>query len=542
MRKRWLLAVAAAGVPLAGAAFLPTSASADATRAASSSPGFACSSVQLKAPAGTSVESVSAVSVPAGAYQVPGQPPLGGFPVPDVPARCDVTVTLTHPGDNDHAKVKVWLPQSGWNGRFQAVGGAAYAAGDYADLANAVKQGYAAATTDAGVGGGLDTSWALKGGKLDTGLLKNFADRSQHEMALVGKQVVAGVYGRAASYAYWNGCSTGGRQGYMEAQRHPTDFDGVLANAPGVNWNQFEVATLWPQVVMNEEGAYPTPCEFDAFNKAAVKACDALDGAKDGLISDPARCAYDPRELIGAKLVCDGRDVTITAADARVVRRIWDGPRTRSGERLWYGLPIGADFRYLAASTTDPATGTVHGAPFFVPSTWVSTFVKKQPSFDTATLTYDGFTRVLQQARAEFDDVIGTRDADLTAFRDAGGKLLTWHGGNDQLIPTAGTVDYRERVDRRMGGTARVDGFYRLFLAPGADHCGLKGGNSDDLAALTAWVERGVAPDTLPATLTTATGQTVKRDLCRYPLVSRYTGKGDTASAESFRCITPARH
>ncbi|MER5642401.1 DUF6351 family protein [Kitasatospora sp. NPDC002227] len=524
--KRRFLAVAACA-PLA-AVCLPAGAS-----AAAPAP-YACASVTPTAPPGTVVESVRVADVPAGAFQVPGAPPLGGFPVPDVPAHCEVTVTLTHPGADDHAKVNVWLPQAGWNGRFQAVGGVAYAAGDSgAGLAGAVKQGYAAATTDAGVGGALETGWALDpAGRVNTALLDNFAARSAHELALVGKEVVAEAYGRAAAYSYWNGCSTGGRQGYLEAQRYPADFNGINAAAPAINWNQFEVATLWPQVVMNEAHTYPTACEFDAFNQAALKACDRLDGLADGLVSDPGRCEFDPRRLIGTRIECEGRQLTVTAADAEVVRRIWDGPRGADGRRLWYGLPVGADFRYLAASKPDGRGGTT-GAPFFVPAAWVATFVEKQPAFDTAHLSTAQFEEIFRRARAEYDPVIGTRDPDLTAFRDAGGKLLTWHGDADQLIPTAGTVDYRRRVERELGGAKKVDEFYRLFLAPGASHCGLNGGGVDDLAALTAWVEQGRAPAVLHATLTTATGRAVARDLCRYPMVSRYPGRGD-----AFRCVS----
>ncbi|GAA1989958.1 DUF6351 family protein [Catenulispora subtropica] len=542
--KRRLLTVVAA-VPVAAAAYLPVSASADTYNALNGSAaskatgtGFTCSSFTVPAPEGTAVESVTAVDVPAGSYLVPGPPPLGGYSVPDVPAHCEVTVTLTHPGADDHAKVSVWLPSAGWNGRFQAVGGAAYQAGDLGAVAAQVKQGYAVATTDAGVSNGLDVSWALQAdGTLNKALLENFSSRSAHEMALVAKQVIADVYGKPADYSYWNGCSTGGRQGYMEAQRYPTDFDGINADAPGINWNQFEVATLWPQVVMNETKTYPTTCEFDAFNTAAVKACDKLDGITDGLIGNPDRCDFDPRRLIGTKVVCDGKEITITAADAEVVRKIWDGPRDTHGKRLWYGLPVGATFDYLAASTTG-ADGNPVGSPFFVPSVWVSTFVKKQPAFNTADLTYAQFDQIFQQARAEFDQTIGTRDADLSAFRDAGGKLITWHGDSDQLIPTAGTVDYRERVEARMGGSKKVDDFYRVFLAPGVDHCGLTNGRSDDMAALTAWVEQGKAPAVLHATLPTTTGKTVTRDVCHYPMVSRYTGHGDPADPASFRCVT----
>ncbi|MEU1618648.1 tannase/feruloyl esterase family alpha/beta hydrolase [Streptomyces sp. NPDC005722] len=535
------LTVLAACVPLAAAVFLPT---------ASAEPGHGpgsvastCATPSVKAPSGSEVESVTAVRKEGGT--VHGSGILGGT-VTGVPAYCEVTVTLTHPGGNDHAKVRTWLPVSEWNGRFQALGGSAYAAGDNgAGMAAAVKNGYAVTTTDAGVGDVLDVNWALGGdGKVNRALLENFASRSQHEAAVVGKQVVDGVYGRRAAYAYFNGCSTGGRQGYMEAQRHPDDYDGILAKAPAVHWDEFEVATLWPQVVMNNEQTYPTACEFKAFTDAAVAACDARDGVADGLVEEPARCDFDPRRLIGTKVVCAGKELTVTAADAAVVRKIWDGPRTPSGTKLWPGVPVGADLSALAGVTGPDANGDVKGDPFPVPASWVTSWVKKQPSFDVSTITYSEFTRLFRQSEAEYDGIIGTDDPDLSAFRDSGGKLLSWHGQADQFIPAQGTVAYREDVERTMHGAKRVDEFYRLFLAPATVHCGLDSGDgtTDDLGALRTWVEHGKAPRTLPASLVNSAGQEVDRDLCGYPEVSRYDGHGDPHDASSFRCVAPSRH
>ncbi|MFF7674081.1 tannase/feruloyl esterase family alpha/beta hydrolase [Actinacidiphila glaucinigra] len=538
--KKRLLAVIAAGVPLVAAAYLPT-ASAQTPTPASARP-YACASMPVRAPAGTEVEAVTAVRDAGGTIKGTGV--LRGE-VTGVPAFCKVTVTLTHPGEDDHATVTTWLPEKGWNGRFQALGGSAYLAGDNGvGMGTAVKNGYAATTTDAGVGDALDVSWALNGeGEINTTPLKNFASRSQHEAAVVGKEVVDAVYGKRAAYSYFTGCSTGGRQGYMEAQRHPDDYDGILADAPAVNWDEFEVATLWPQVVMNNEKTFPSGCELDAFTDAAVKACDSLDGVKDGLVNEPERCDFDPRGLIGTKVACNGDELTITAADAAVVRRIWDGPRTASGKKLWYGVPVGADLKGLAAVTTDP-DGTVKGDPFPVPAAWVRLWVKKDPSFELSKITYRQFTQLFERSRAEYDHVIGTDDPDLSGFRASGGKLLTWHGQADQFIPAQGTVAYHEQVERKMGGAKRVDDFYRLFLAPGTDHCGLNGtdGSADGLAALTAWVEHGKAPKTLPATLVDASGKSVTRDLCGYPEVSRYKGHGDPDLASSFRCVLPPRH
>ncbi|MET7305040.1 tannase/feruloyl esterase family alpha/beta hydrolase [Embleya sp. NPDC005575] len=534
-----LLTLLAAGVPLAAAVYLPGGASAAAEISTDSAPSN-CSTVSVKAPAGTRVESVTSVRNEGGTINNTGI--LVGS-VADVPAFCDVTVTLTHPGDGDHAKVRTWLPVTGWNGRFQALGGSAYGAGDGGvGMGTAVKNGYAATTTDAGVGDVLDTSWALNDkGRVDTALLQNFASRSQHEAAVVGKEVVDAVYGKRAAYSYFTGCSTGGRQGYMEAQRYPDDYDGILAGAPAVNWDEFEVATLWPQVVMNNEKTHPSTCELDTFTDAAVKACDPGDGVKDGLVEDPDRCNFDPRTLIGTKVVCNGQEMTITAADAAVVRKIWDGPRTPSGKKLWAGVPIGADLKGLANTNAPDADGNVTGAPFPVPALWVRLWLKQDPSFDLSTITYSQFTELFKQSQAQYDKVIGTDDPDLSAYRNSGGKLLTWHGLADQFIPAQGTVQYREQVERKMGGAKRVDDFYRLFLAPGTAHCGLNG-STDGLAALTAWVEHGKAPRTLPATLTNASGQTVTRDLCTYPQVSGYRGHGDPAVASSFRCVSPSRH
>ncbi|MFD0730244.1 tannase/feruloyl esterase family alpha/beta hydrolase [Planotetraspora mira] len=531
--KRLIMLMAAAIVPLS-AALAPTAADA-AIHHNGDAATTVCSTIPVSAPSGAKVESVRAAAHAGGTVTFPDAPPLPTpAPITDVPAWCDITVTLTHPGANDHVNVKISLPQDPhrWTGRFQATGGSAYLAGDFgAPLVTAVKAGYVAAATDAGVGQSpVDVSgWALTAdGKVDTPLLKNFASRSLHDMAVVGKDVALKFYGSPVRYAYWNGCSTGGRQGFAEAQDHPNDFQGILADAPATNWDRFAVATLWPQVVFNEEKTYPTQCELEAFNTAAVKACDTLDGVKDGIIDDPRSCHWDAHRLIGAKVLCDGKEITISAADADVVDKIWAGPVSPGGEKLWYGPNKGASFSYLAQV----------GVPFFVADSWVKYFVEKDPQFDTTTLTYGRFAQIFRQSQRDFNDVIGTDDPDLSAFRKAGGKLLSWHGQADALVPTQGSVDYRERVDRLMGGDKKVDDFYRLFLFPGVTHCGGGPGAqpTDALGALVKWVEKGQAPATLAAATTGADGRPVTRDVCRYPQVARYTGHGDPATASSYRC------
>ncbi|MFG2040652.1 tannase/feruloyl esterase family alpha/beta hydrolase [Dactylosporangium sp. NPDC048998] len=449
----------------------------------------------------------------------------GGHLVTGVPAFCDVTVVLTHPGAGDRVRVRLWLPRTRWNGRFQAVGGGGFSAGgSERTLIPAIRGGYAAASTDAGdrTASSGRPDWALDpDGTVNEGLLTNFAYRSVHEMSIVGKQVTAGFYGRPAAYSYWNGCSTGGRQGLMEAQRYPSDFDGIVAAAPAINWDRLTVAQFWPQVVMHDAGVYPTACAFDAFNRAAISACDAEDGVTDGIIGRPERCAFDPGTLVGRTIVCHGRRVRIGQADADIVRKIWDGPRSTSGRQLWYGLLRGTPFTPLAATTKSPF-GPRHGAPFPVADNWIKYFLEQRPGFDTSTIGHVGFERLFQRSRARYHAVMGTDDPDLSAFRAAGGKLITWQGLADRVVFPQGTIDYRRRVEAFMGGADATDRFYRVFLAPGVGHCG--GGPGpvpiDPLAALVDWVEHGHAPDRLPAATTGAMGRnTTTTDLCRYPQV-----------------------
>ncbi|GAB1218257.1 hypothetical protein ATERTT37_007510 [Aspergillus terreus] len=484
-------------------------------------------------------------------------PTCASLPTPDVPGAqvlstasrkllvsnvtiCEVNVTLTHHSEEDNVLIQVWLPQTGWNGRFQATGGGGYATGQNRTyLEPAVALGYAAAQTD---GGHVENtrspaSWALNDqGQVDSTLLLNFASRSLHDMAVVGKAVTRSFYGKAPRYSYWNGCSTGGRQGYMEAQRYPEDFDGILANAPAINWPRFIPAEQWGQFVMNQEETFPTLCIFEVFGNASIAACDELDGVMDGIISDPDACTFDPYSLVGTVVTCDGVQSTITQKMARVVQKIHQGPRTTDGKFLWYGLNYGTP--YSGLDSTAVVDGTSVGVPFEISDTWIRYFIKRNPQYDTSKMSYAEYEAIFYKSIAMYESIIGTDDPDLSAFRDRGGKLLTWHGLADELIFPNGTIHYRERVEEVMGGSSTVDDFYRLFIAPGVEHCG--GGVGpvpvDPLGALVAWVEDGQAPRTILAQSMRDDGTTVSRNLCPYPLVSKYNGHGDPDQAESYTC------
>ena len=295
-RPRVSAAVMSVAAALAVVLTTPTSGVAVASRSASGAPAGprSCASLGMLSLPNTTIN--SAADAPAGTLP----PPIPGVGLPSVPivATCRVHATVTTPGANDQIGVDVWIPVDGWNGRFQGVGGSAFLGGHPYFMAGAVDSGYSAAVTDAGnhSGNPFDGSFVLDSmGHLNRTLIEDFAYRGVHDLAVVGKAVTAAYFGSGAAYSYWNGCSTGGRQGLAEAQRYPSDFDGILAGAPAINWQRYVPASLWPQLVMLQSGDFLPQCKFNAFQNAAIAACDSLgDGVVDGVIGDPSACTFDP--------------------------------------------------------------------------------------------------------------------------------------------------------------------------------------------------------------------------------------------------------
>ncbi|KAI8627224.1 tannase and feruloyl esterase [Xylariaceae sp. FL1651] len=433
---------------------------------------------------------------------------------------CDVEVYLTHGDAGDAVRFAIYLPLDGWNGRWQGVGGGGFAAGGFDfELVPAVTSGYSAGSTDAGVNleGNTDVWYN------STQLVENFVHLSFHEMTLIGKDLSEKFYGKKPEYSYWFGCSTGGRQGYSEAQRYPEDYDGILAAAPAINWDKI-VADYWPLAVQNQNSEPVPLCKLSAMGNASVNACDLLDGAADGLISNPLKCEFDAKSVVGMEVQCDGNTTIITEQDAILWNQIRDGFKDEAGKFLWYGLQPGANYQIQAIQPG-----------FLIPKQWIADFLLQDPGHDVDNIQPGELVKLFHQSTSQFGELWGTDNPDLSAFQAHGGKMLTWHGWADDIIAPQGTLDYWKRVVDLVGGEEKTDDFYRVFMAPGLGHCGNGPGPSiptDNLAPLVEWVEKGRAPESI---LFAGNGQS--RNICKFPSELEYKGKGNVSDAASWDCV-----
>jgi hypothetical protein len=473
----------------------------------------------------------------------PMQPALSGL------SFCQVKTIITHRGTNDKVLIEAWLPltHDDWNGRFQATGGAGFETGMFgAHLGQAVRDGWAAVSTNGGSGSDdktrvKDGSWILKNsidGTLDWNLLHNFASRSLVDQINIGKVITELYFGKAPHHSYWNGCSTGGRQGYMIAQKHPRLLDGILANAPALNFVNIVTGHFWPQLVMQQQDTFLSNCEFEYFRQRAVHQCDMLDRVRDGMLEDPEACDFDPFAAVGEEIECDGKHIDITLQMATVVDHIMKGPKQVTWGPIFHGISPGVQFEDLA-NIHVAKDGTRSQKPFGICQSWMKNVVLRDPSAKLEHLDMTSYFGHWAQANYELGGLLNTADPDLSLLKASGTKMLTWHGIDDTVIPYQNTIDYRKRVEGAMGGAHEVDQFYRLFLAPGVEHCG--GGigplPSSALSTLVDWVENDEAPELLEAETTDARGQVVTRDLCAYPGKSKYMGLGDAKRASSWSCV-----
>jgi hypothetical protein len=470
--------------------------------------------------------------------------------------------------------INIWvgLPTDGkWNGRWQSVGGGGYA-GSVAAPTSALLDGYAAAATDTGHVGGrpdlavplLDGSFGmLEPGVPNTQLQIDFAYRSEHLMAVIGKQLVKAFYGQPPRYSYWNGCSTGGRQGLRMAQDFPGDYDGILAGAPAIHWDRFQAGQIWYQLVQLRDnggsigGAVPAvlAAKMKLATDRAVATCDVYDGVVDGVLDDPRTCEYRVSwdKSITSRTCAPADSTCLTPSEAAAIDKMWQGPvaceksspdgrcpvsdvATRNlygkgNKRLWYPNTRGTDL-----------TGLGGVVPFPIATEQPKFWVYFDPTWDWRLLDYDNYLSFFRDSVARVGPLMASDNPNLAAFSKRGGKVLMWHGWSDQLIVPEGTIDYYERVAAKAGGYKRTQQFARLFMAPGVAHCG--GGTGPQpqelFQAVADWVEQDKAPATILASKPIDGGMQ-SRPLCPYPSVARWRGRGSTDDAASFVCVRP-RH
>jgi feruloyl esterase len=473
----------------------------------------------------------SATLVPAGAFKQPagpGAPPgVGGGSYRDMPAFCRVQATLTPSKDSD-IKVEVWLPATGWNGKFVAVGNGIWAGQlSYSAMADPLKQGYAVATTDTGhSGSGLDAKWAV--GHPEK--LVDFGYRAVHGMVVAGKQAIAAFYGSKPQRSYWSSCSTGGRQGLMEARRFPDDFDAISAMAPANPMTGLMVQSMWAGwQPKHAPGAALTQQALAMVHAAAVKACDKNDGLEDGLIEDANHCGFDP-----ASLQCKPGETAACLAAPQVdaLKAIYGGVRDAQGKTIMPGWPVGSEMQLALLLGGNE--------PFPVATSYFRDLVYAgQPGWDWKVPDYG---KELTDARNYGADMLDVTPASLRPFFARGGRLLLSHGWTDGLIPANNTVLFYSNL---LGAIPQSEhGQFRLFMVPGMDHCGGGDGAStfDTIGAIDDWATTGKAPERIVATRTPSPNPNapklppISRPLCPYPLIAKYDGSGDVNSEKSFVC------
>jgi feruloyl esterase len=414
------------------------------------------------------------------------------------------------------------MPAEGWNRKFMGVGNGGWSGNIvYPALGAAVSRGYAAASTNTGHDGG-DASFAP--GHPEK--LVDFAYRAVHEMTVKAKALAETYYGNAPARSYWNGCSSGGKQGLKEAQKFPRDYDGIIAGAPANYWTHLMAGDLWPAVVTQKDPAASLPpAKLQVLHRAALATCDKLDSVDDGLLENPAHCAFDP-----ATVQCKGeaQDGCLSAAQVEAARKIYAGARNpKTGKQVFPGMPPGSELGWAALAGP---------RPFGIPVSHFQHVVFNNPNWDFLSLDFD---KDIALADKLDKDLIGATDPNLKEFFARGGKLIMYHGWNDQLITPLNSIDYYNSVAAKLGGAAKINGSFRLFMAPGMNHCNGGDGPSrlDAVVALEQWVEQGKAPDRIVASHGPADRPDRTRPLCPYPQVARYTGTGSTDDAQNFTCV-----
>jgi feruloyl esterase len=448
-------------------------------------------------------------------------------------AYCKV-LGSAHPTPDSDIRFEVVIPQ-GWNGRYLQVGNGGFAGviPERAMLAP-LALGYAVAGTDDGHQDmvNTDASWALNHPEK----VIDFGYRALKETTDAAKAIITANKGAAPRYSYFGGCSDGGREALMEAQRYPNDFNGIVAGDPANHWTHLLAGAAWTyQALTATPGSFLPLDKLKLVEAEAMKQC----GGADGVIEDPLACRFQPE-----KIRCTAGDAPDCLTDAQLasLSKVYAGPKNpRTGERIISGFSPGGEGedngwgRWITGATPDGKDALIYrfGSNFF------RNIVFADPNYDLHRLDFD---RDIAMTDAKAASTFNSDNPDLSAFRARGGKLIQYHGWADPAIPALDSVDYWRLVQKTMGPTGN---FYRLFMAPGMLHCG--GGPGPNvlatLPAITDWVEQNRAPEILLATKyrnnDSAAGIERERPLCAFPGRAELIAKGDKTKAASFRCVEP---
>jgi len=495
---------------------------------AAQAPAGACATLASRALPNTTI---TAQEITNGSFAPPG----ANNAMQNLPPFCRVAGVIA-PTAESQIRFEVWMPLANWNGKLAGVGNGGWA-GDisYGPLAEQLRRGYATASTNTGHESGVGLEMARFAHDTPERLI-DFAYRSHHETAIAAKSLVEAFYGKAADRAYFIGCSSGGYEGLMEAQRFPADYDGIVAGAPANNWTRLMAGDFdGVLAVLKYPASNLPPGALGMLYRAALAACDSADGVADGVIDDPRRCAFDPATLSCVRHQ-DG-SACLTEPEVEAARRVYDGLKEPgTGTPLYPGLARGSEPFW---PHRNPAN------PFPIPLSHYKWLVFADPNWDWKTFDWNhpDDLQAHRKAEAKLAPILNATNPDLREFKRRGGKLLQYHGWNDQLIAPENSINYYESVEKLLGSAAETQSFYRLFMAPGMTHCGGgTGPNTFDMeAALEQWIERGIAPDRVIATRAINGVVDRSRPLCVYPKVATYTGHGDTNEAASFVCCDPSR-
>jgi feruloyl esterase len=512
----------------------------------------------LTATSAAPCENLGALSIPNTKITLAQKVPGGAFTLPNnylvqsLPGFCRVE-GLIEPSDDSEIRFAVWMPLVGWNRRFRGVGNSGFAGEiEFADMASALRSGYATASTDTGhTGGQSDPVWAIRHPEK----VADFGYRAVHEMTEKAKVVIRSFYGQAPQWSFFEGSSNGGREGLIEAQRYPEDYQGILVGVPPISGTHLLAAALYNTFA--EPPAYIPSSKIPAISAAVLAACDALDGVSDGILNDPRQCHFDP-----SILRCHGAesDSCLTPSQVAQLRKIYGGLRNSKGVELFPGyLPGGeeGDYGWEAWITGD---GPGRGGMRAIALNYFRDMVFENPGWDFRTVSAERATEIADIKTGRFN----ATDPDLRRFKAKGGKLILYHGWSDAAVPATEVINYYDRVATTMG-EEETKSFVRLYIAPGMHHGFLGPGpnyfGQADLSnlggragvampmdpqhnistALVQWTEKGIAPDAIIATkyindLDPTQGIKMTRPLCPYPQIAKYKGAGDTNEAANFAC------